>query len=184
MGFPLNNNGELSEAFSLFIYLDANKFVFLTFFFLIMMIYSKVSTRREREERDAWRQENGFVACYSCGRCINRELANYLFSLSRKKKNKRKNKVAAFKGLITSRWSGNELVLLPQTKREWACPNRDSGGNWAHCLHDRKFAAGPTRLNLSGEFCELRISIVKNKTEQWNKEACDVIYFPPIFRRK
>ena len=49
MGFPLNNNRELSEALSLFIGLHANKFVFLAFFFLIMMIYSKVSTRRERE---------------------------------------------------------------------------------------------------------------------------------------
>ena len=53
MGFPLNSNGELSEAFSFFISLDANTFVFLTFFFLIMMIYSKVSTRRERKERVA-----------------------------------------------------------------------------------------------------------------------------------
>ena len=54
MGFPLNNNGELSEAFSLFIYLDANKFVFLTFFFLIMMIYSKLKFQPgEREERVA-----------------------------------------------------------------------------------------------------------------------------------
>lgn len=159
MGFPLNSNGELSEAFSFFISLDANKFVFLTFFFLIMMIYSKVSTRRERKERVAWRQKNGSVACYSCGRCISRELAAYVFSLSRKKRTKKKNKVAAFKGLITSRWSGNELVLLPRTKREWACPNRESGGNWAHCRHDRKFAAGPTRLNLSGQFRELRVSI-------------------------
>ena len=48
-GFPLNNIRELSEAFSLFICLDANKFVVLTFFSLIMMIYLKFSTRRERE---------------------------------------------------------------------------------------------------------------------------------------
>ena len=53
MGLPLNNNGELNEAFSLIICLDSNKFVFLTFFFLIKTIYSKVSTRRERKERVA-----------------------------------------------------------------------------------------------------------------------------------
>ena len=33
-----------SEAFSLFIYLDSNKFVLLSFFSLIKMIYSRVST--------------------------------------------------------------------------------------------------------------------------------------------
>ena len=40
------------------------------------------------------------------------------FLAQSEKKNKKKNKVAAFKGLITSRWSGNELMLLPRTKRE------------------------------------------------------------------
>ena len=34
-----------SEAFSLFIYLDSNKFVLLSFFSLIMGIYSTVSTK-------------------------------------------------------------------------------------------------------------------------------------------
>ena len=34
-----------SEAFSLFIYLDSNKFVLLRFFSLIMRIYSRVSTK-------------------------------------------------------------------------------------------------------------------------------------------
>ena len=34
-----------SEAFSLFIYLDSNKFVLLSFFSLIMRIYSRVSTK-------------------------------------------------------------------------------------------------------------------------------------------
>ena len=34
-----------TEAFSLFICLDANKFVLLNFFFLIKTIYPKVSTK-------------------------------------------------------------------------------------------------------------------------------------------
>ena len=34
-----------SEAFSLFIYLDANKFVLLSFFSLIKTIYQRVSTK-------------------------------------------------------------------------------------------------------------------------------------------
>ena len=34
-----------SEAFSLFIYLEANKFVLLTFFSLIKTIYPRVSTK-------------------------------------------------------------------------------------------------------------------------------------------
>ena len=34
-----------SEAFSLFIYLEANKFVLLTFFSLIKTIYTRVSTK-------------------------------------------------------------------------------------------------------------------------------------------
>ena len=64
--------------------------------------------------------KKGCVAYYSCGRCIKREVVAYVCQLSQtKKKNKRRNKVAAFVGSITSSCSENELALLPRTERKW-----------------------------------------------------------------
>ena len=90
--------------------------------FFVVTLLSSIFKRRggKGREGEALRDEkkNGCVAYYSCGRCIKREVAAYVFQL-RQKKNKRRNKVAAFVGSITSSCSENEPALLPRTERKW-----------------------------------------------------------------